>query len=193
MATLIIYLVSVLLRLTPPDVSTNWRPIKTIQEFMDPSMFHADFNHLQWEAMNILYQASPGFTCASRAHGANCKLYLRKNLDFTHSLLMLLMTAWDVSTNPGPNWKYTCGHGTKPVRKNQRGIACDSCDTWYHTDCIGMDLPTYRNIVNLDWYCNFCMLPPFSDSFFNVTNDSNDSLNFSINDHGNMPSSTSCP
>ena len=45
-----------------------------------------------------------------------------------------------------------------------------------------MDLPTYRNLANQDqdWYCNFCTLPTFSDSFFD--NSKNSSFNFTLNE-----------
>ena len=58
-------------------------------------------------------------------------------------LLLTLLLSGDLELNPGPV-KDPCAVCSKCVRKNQRGIACDSCDSWFHTKCIGMDMATYQ-------------------------------------------------
>ena len=45
-------------------------------------------------------------------------------------ILLMLSLAGDVESNPGPV-KYPCQICEKPVRMNQKGVACDSCDQWY--------------------------------------------------------------
>ena len=59
----------------------------------------------------------------------------------THAIrpyaIMLLMLCGDVSSNPGPRqWKYPCGSCAKPVMRNQEGIQCDLCESWYHLNCL---------------------------------------------------------
>ncbi|XP_035688766.1 uncharacterized protein LOC118424326 [Branchiostoma floridae] len=78
----------------------------------------------------------------------------------------------DVAQNPGP--KDPCGMCSKSVRNNQKGICCDLCDKWFHIKCIDMDHQSYCNLANSHeyWYCNQCLLPYFSDSFFNSSHDS---------------------
>ena len=71
--------------------------------------------------------------------------------------------------NPGPRSpKYPCVVCTKAVRWNQRAIACDSCDGWYHADCINMCSNVYQALTKpeLSWICCQCGLPNFSTSLF---------------------------
>ena len=51
---------------------------------------------------------------------------------------------------------------------NQKAIACDSCEGWYHTDCIDMNSKIYNALAKPDvsWTCCQCGLPNFSSSFF---------------------------
>lgn len=46
-----------------------------------------------------------------------------------------LLTCGDILPNPGPNYKFPCGVCSKPVKSNQKGIQCETCDKWYHTKC----------------------------------------------------------
>ena len=41
-------------------------------------------------------------------------------------VLNLLLLCGDINVNPGPAWKFPCGHCKKPVKCNQLGIQCDS-------------------------------------------------------------------
>ena len=57
--------------------------------------------------------------------------------------LFLLFLCGDVELNPG-SVKSLCGYCVKGVHKNQCGIFCDSCLTWYHTSCLDMPkIPIY--------------------------------------------------
>ena len=125
----------------PSDIRMNLDHPQQIQEFLAPFTFHSDFNHSPWESLDILYQAAPSFSTTSLSY-TRTSLSLRKNLDFPHAFLLLL-SAGDISSNPGPIWKHPCGLCIKCVRKNQHGIACDSCDSWFHTSCINMSTCTH--------------------------------------------------
>ena len=71
-----------------------------------------------------------------------------------------LVLAGDIELNPGPvNYKYPCGTCLKPVRSNQKGVACDSCDLWYHKACLGMRTCIYDNLGTVSWHCLHCALP----------------------------------
>ena len=51
-------------------------------------------------------------------------------------IYMLIIISNDCSTmNPGPV-KFPCGICKRPVKVNQRAVCCDSCDLWYHTNCM---------------------------------------------------------
>ena len=58
----------------------------------------------------------------------------------SHSLALsffILILSGDIEQNPGPGIKFPCGVCKKSVRSNQRGVACDCCDLWFHTKCMG--------------------------------------------------------
>jgi hypothetical protein len=118
---------------------------------------------------------------ASRHMSASCT-----KTNFAYKVMvLLLLTCGDIHPCPGPfNYKYPCGSCAKPVKRNQRGIACDTCDCWYHCKCIGMDLPTYNRLSNdtSQWFCDFCYtqhLPQLTDSYFDITSDSLSTSNLS--------------
>ena len=83
----------------------------------------------------------------------------------TFSLMFLLLSCDDVSLNTGPiNYKYPCGVCAKAVR-----IYCYGCNLWHRIKCLDMPIDTFRelgNSENLDWYCQKCTIPQFSNSFF---------------------------
>ena len=67
-----------------------------------------------------------------------------KNSAFGFYGVLLLLLSGDVSLNPGPrSCKFSCGTCGKPVRDNQAGIQCDSCDRWLHCKCINMSVREY--------------------------------------------------
>ena len=64
-------------------------------------------------------------------------------------VLNLILLCGDINVNPGPNWKYPCGICKKPVKSNQRGIQCGSCDVWIQTRCLGMNNDEYQLLATL--------------------------------------------
>ena len=92
----------------------------------------------------------------------------------SYLLLNLLLLCGDIDTNPGPNWKYPCGSCKKPVKSNQHGIQCDSCDSWIHTRCLGMNNDEYQLLANssCSWTCPDCDLPSlFSPTLLDLSSD----------------------
>ena len=80
-------------------------------------------------------------------------------------LSSLLLLSGDINVNPGPTWKYPCGVCKKPVKSNQRGIQCDSCDV----------CPTcYETLANSScaWICPECDVPNYSSSLPDVSSSS---------------------
>ena len=94
-------------------------------------------------------------------------------------LLNLILLCGDVNINPGPNWKCPCGLCKKPVKSNQRGIQCDSCDTWIHTRCLGMNNDEYQLLANssCSWICPDCDLPNFSPTLLDLSSNTLNSSN----------------
>ena len=63
---------------------------------------------------------------------------------------------------------YPCGACKKGVSWSctRTAVACDSCDTWYHTDCMGMSNDSYDKLHGSDvsWICTSCDTPNHSKS-----------------------------
>ena len=96
--------------------------------------------------------------------------------------LLLLGISWDVELNPGPDSIsqesiYPCGTCQNPVTWEQNSICCDTCDVWFHTDCLSMSTTLFTHLTNSDtsWLCPTCENPNFSSVLFNTPiTDSND-------------------
>lgn len=65
------------------------------------------------------------------------------------------------------------------MKWGQRAIACDSCDQWFHKDCIEMNsliYQAYESTPDLTWECCNCGIKNISPSLFdNTLNSSTDS------------------
>ena len=76
-------------------------------------------------------------------------LYRMRAGGTNHHLLyiyvLLLMRSSDCESNPGPRTpKYACQVWSKACRWGQRAMACDNCDLWYHTNCLGVQTPVFE-------------------------------------------------
>ena len=108
------------------------------------------------------------------------------NLNFQARLLChLLLLGGDISVNPGPQWKFPCTICTNPVKTNQRGICCDQCDRWLHTQCCNVSDSTYENLANSScaWICPECGSSNFLSSALNSISEVDLSNSFSILDN----------
>ena len=96
-------------------------------------------------------------------HGIHAKSSPKGNAIY---ISLLLFISNGVHPHPGPprgGPKYPCGVCRKAVRwsstrKPPKAVACDACDVWYHTDCMGMNSDTYEalNQTNVTWICANC-------------------------------------
>ena len=89
----------------------------------------------------------------------------------------LLLACGDIETNPGPVYQYPCTVCAKPVRRNQRGIACDRCDKWTHARCGDVGEAEYSLLATHEshqWLCPVCIRLelPFTNSSLAETNTS---------------------
>ena len=84
-------------------------------------------------------------------------------------LALLVTLSGDVHQNPGPRTpKFPCGICSKACTWKDRAVACDDCDVWFHTSCLGMNSLVYKGLSgnNVSWHCWTCGLPNFSSKFF---------------------------
>ena len=108
------------------------------------------------------------------------KIQPRKQSNY-HLINLLLILSGQIETNPGPARaiKFPCGECYKAVKWGQRAIACDSCDKWFHKECIEMNsiiYHAYESTADLSWECCHCGIKNISSSLFdNTFNSSTDS------------------
>ena len=64
-------------------------------------------------------------------------------------MLYLLVLANDIELNPGPRApKYPCGVCQKAVTWKHKAICCDTCNTWFHTQCESIRDTIYDTMQN---------------------------------------------
>ena len=96
-------------------------------------------------------------------------------LDFGSALFLILLSG-PVELNPGPPMSgslnlssiFPCGFCEDPVTWEQRGICCDSCDMWFHKDCVDMGSFTFLaySTTNVSWICCRCNHSNFDRNLF---------------------------
>lgn len=81
-------------------------------------------------------------------------------------VLLLLLLAGDVSSNPGPC--PSCLRCDRAIHGSVAALQCDKCDAWLHRKCELLSLRSYRRLSSTSekWYCGTCQLPAFDDSLF---------------------------
>ncbi|XP_072051490.1 uncharacterized protein [Amphiura filiformis] len=90
-------------------------------------------------------------------------------------LLLIILKAGDVETNPGPRLpKYPCGECRRACTDYKGANAsslCEECNTWFHADCIKLseDMFSCMGRSDLPWECTNCGLPNISATLFDST------------------------
>ena len=114
-----------------------------------------------------------------KTNGLTKGLLLSDKMNSMLRLTNLSMCAWflillsgDIQMNPGPtrSVKDPCPVCSKGCRT--KAILCDSCDSWYHTKCIGMQMSEYEALGKLSarWECIRCLFPnTFADQSIGET------------------------
>ena len=142
-------------------------------------------------------ESSPGYV---NLHDISCccassyshEVFLSVALRFRHNptpirttgatlIELLLILSGHVEMNPGTPTKFPCGECSKAVRWGDQAMSCDSCNQWYHYNCIEMSSQVYNALADtsLEWECCNCGLMNISITVFNSFSSSN-SLNDSV-------------
>ena len=100
----------------------------------------------------------------------NCpskRLYRPVNRSSFLSLCLILLSG-DIELNPGPGPHHPCGSCARAVRSCQRGIFCEVCYYWFHSNCVDLSTAEYERLGSSDegWCCPKCSREalPFFDS-----------------------------
>jgi len=85
-------------------------------------------------------------------------------------ILLGLALSGQVHLNPGPhNTQKLCQQCDRPGRRNQIKIACNTCNSIYHTKCLQLPAKQIKAFRAGNKYtCWSCALPNFSDSFIDL-------------------------
>lgn len=82
---------------------------------------------------------------------------------------VMISRSGDCHPHPGPTYRFPCGVCKKPCKSNQNCIARDSCDQWFHINCMKMPPSVFHDTKNTSWICCTCGLPNFSSTLFETT------------------------
>ena len=83
---------------------------------------------------------------------------------------ILLAQSYASEPNPGPRpVQFPCAICEKAVKWTTPGVCCDSCDVWYHQECMGMPDCVYKGLKSISWGCFKCGVPNLSTSIFDTT------------------------
>ena len=80
--------------------------------------------------------------------------------------MLYVLHAGDTESNPGP--EFPCNICNQECDWSRYAVQCDSCDLWYHADCMSMSSEVYATLEdnNVTWICCSCGLPNFASSLF---------------------------
>ena len=74
----------------------------------------------------------------------------------------MIIKSNDIQTNPGrrnDSTRYSCGTCDQSVNWDHKGIVCETCDQWFHTDCQNVHSNRYEDLNNdsmISWHCIIC-------------------------------------
>ena len=105
-----------------------------------------------------------------------------KRSTLLYLILLLLANSSDIEANPGPvstqpsslssddSTAHLCGACKEPVTWNDKGVMCETCDTWYHTGCQKIGDTTYAQLglSSIAWVCLKCNGPNYSSVLFDL-------------------------
>ena len=81
--------------------------------------------------------------------------------------ITVLLLAGDIETNPGPEVvqnTFPCGLCEVDANWSNSGIACESCDVWYHRSCADLNMSSFDRLASSSriWICAKCHSSNFS-------------------------------
>ena len=146
---------------------------------------------------NVQFSTLPGlYICTQFIGSLRCTLSVpngpvcRNKLVLLYHCSILLTQSYAPEPNPGPRpIKFPCAICHKAVKWTTPGVCCDSCDVWYHQECMGMPDCVYDGLKNVSWECFQCGVPNISTSIFDTTIFETSNSFSQLSDHATNPES----
>ena len=104
------------------------------------------------------------------SHGKRKGPVCRCKLVLIYLCALLLAESYAPEPNPRPRpCKYPCGYCSKAVKWITPGVCCDTCNVWYHQECLGMKDSVYLALKSVSLECIKCDMPNFSTALFDTS------------------------
>ena len=150
------------------------RELKFIDKYIDPEDLgyytSTHYTFQQQYSDYVLKNFCPDPVAKHKHKMADKKCAIKVSNFYQCGFTVIIILYGDIAQNPGPI-KHPCGLCHKPVRNNQRAIQCEDCFFWHHIKCINMTVKEYNDLSYSweSWFCRTCILPSFTDSFFDMS------------------------
>ena len=119
------------------------------------------------------------FTSLLKSHVIASQKMYKTNRLLSFLIMIVLSQANDIHLNPGPSVNhengiriYLCGTCDEPVTWDHKGIICETCDQWYHSECQSIHSKTYDLLsdskLNVSWHCITCSSPNYSTTVHDI-------------------------
>ena len=139
--------------------SSSTRQCQTICEFTRPA-----FSNLE----SLCTFRSSLIHISSKYSRKRCSpLFLTGSNSNKLLTITVLLLAGDIETNPGPEVvqnTFPCGLCEVDANWSNGGIACESCDVWYHSSCADLNMSSFNclGFSSRNWICANCHSSNFS-------------------------------
>ena len=139
--------------------SSSTRQCQTIWEFTRPA-----FSNLE----SLCTFRSSLIHISSKYSRKRCSpLFLTGSNSNKLLTITVLLLAGDIETNPGPEVvqnTFPCGLCEVDANWSEGGIACESCDVWYHRSCADLNMSSFNRLASSSriWICAKCHSSNFS-------------------------------
>ena len=139
--------------------SSSTRQCQTICEFTRPA-----FSNLE----SLCTFRSSLIHISSKYSRKRCSpLFLTGSNSNKLLTITVLLLARDIETNPGPEVvqnTFPCKLCEVDANWSEGGIACESCDVWYHRSCADLNMSSFNRLASSSqiWICAKCHSSNFS-------------------------------
>ena len=120
-------------------------------------MHHSDY---------VLKNFCPDLVAKHKHKMADKKCAIKVSNFYQCGFTVIIILCGDIAQNPDP-----IKHPSELCHRSVRNNQCEDCFFWHHIKCINMSIKAYNDLSNSweSWFCRACILPSFTDSFFEMS------------------------